>query len=287
MERELVASHGEAQRERARRGLEQVASLWRSSDGDRAVFEVFVRRHFAGDQATLDTVFARFERLLEKLDGHMLEIMLAFRWQSDLNLGPILPFDEVFAGYNPSAHVTDDFFDNKLAFVVLLNFPLTTLEQRLTEGREWTRRQWAEARLADRFSKRIPAEVQLEVARAGARAGQYIAQYNIWMHHLVADGKRVFPPKLRLLSHWNLRDELKAAYADPETGLQKQRTIQKVMERIVDQTIPGRWCRTATCPFPRVSRSRAPASPTPATRSSLTTSAPSGRSTPGRRPPPP
>jgi hypothetical protein len=238
LEDELVATYGEAQRDRARRGLEQVASFWRASDGDWAAFEAFVRRHFAGDQATLDTVFARFERLLEKLDGHMLEIMLAFRWQSDLDLGPILPFDEVFAGYNPSAHVTDDLFDNKLAFVVLLNFPITTLEQRLTEGREWTRRQWAEARLADRFSKRIPAEVQLEVARSGARAGQYIAQYNIWMHHLVADGKRVFPPKLRLLSHWNLRDELKASYADPETGLQKQRTIQKVMERIVDQTIP-------------------------------------------------
>jgi hypothetical protein len=238
LEDELVATYGEAQRERAGRGLEQVASFWRAADGDRATFEGFARRHFAGDADTLATMFERFERLLEQLDGHMLEIMLAFRWQSDLDLGPILPFDEVFAGYNPSAHVIDDFFDNKLAFVVLLNFPLTTLEQRLSEGRHWTRRQWAEARLADRFSKRVPAEVQLEVARAGARAGRYIARYNIWMHHLLVDGQRVFPPKLRLLTHWNLRDEVKASYTDPKTGLQRQRTIQKVMERIVDQTIP-------------------------------------------------
>jgi len=239
LESELVESHGEAQRIRARRGLEQVASFWRETDGDREVFEAFVRRHFAGDQETLNTMFERFEGLLEKLDGHMNEITLAFRWQSDLDLGPIRPFDEIFAGYEAAAHVTDDFFDNKLAFVVLLNFPLTTLQQRLTEGPDWSRRRWAEARLADRFSKRIPAEVQLEVARAGARAGQYIAQYNIWMHHLVdGDGGRLFPPKLRLLSHWNLRDELKASYGDSENGLAKQRTIQKVMERIVDQTIP-------------------------------------------------
>jgi len=238
LEDELVATHGEEQRSRARRGLEQVARFWRTADGDRAAFEAFARRHFAGDAATLDTMFERFERLLEKLDGHMLEIMLAFRWQSDLDLGPILPFDEVFAGYDPAAHVTDDFFDNKLAFVVLLNFPITTLEQRLTEGPGWTRRQWAEARLAERFSKRIPAEIQLEVARAGARAGQYIAEYNIWMHHLVQDGERLFRPKLRLLSHWNLRDEIRASYSDRETGLAKQRVIQKVMERIVDQTIP-------------------------------------------------
>jgi hypothetical protein len=239
MESALVATWGEGQRARAHRGLGQVARFWREQDGDREVFEGFVRRNFAGDPDTLDAMFVRFERVLEQLDGHMNEITLALRWQSDLDLGPILPFDETFAGYEPSAHVTDDFFDNRLAFVVLLNFPLTTLEERLAEGPGWTRRQWAEARLAERFSKRVPADVQLAVSEAGARAGQYIAGYNIWMHHLVnGDGGRLFPPKLRLLSHWNLRDELKAAYSDPESGLAKQRTIQKVMERIVDQTIP-------------------------------------------------
>ena len=59
------------------------------------------------------------------------------------------------------------------------------------------------------------------------------------MHHLVDDkGVRLFPPKMRLLSHWNLRDELKSDYADQERGPAKQRAIRKVMERIVDQTIP-------------------------------------------------
>jgi hypothetical protein len=59
------------------------------------------------------------------------------------------------------------------------------------------------------------------------------------MHHVVDDaGNRLFPPKMRLLSHWNLRDEIKADYADAATGLAKQRTIQQVMERIVTQTIP-------------------------------------------------
>ena len=81
--------------------------------------------------------------------------MREFRTQSDLERGPILPFDEIFAGYDPSAHFLDDSFQNRLAFVVLLNFPLTTLDERLTEGRHWSRRQWAEVRLAQRFSKRI------------------------------------------------------------------------------------------------------------------------------------
>jgi hypothetical protein len=236
---ELTAEYGAGQEARVARGLEQIANFWRSSDGDRQTFEAFVRRNFAGNQKAVDAVFSRFEKLLEKLDGHMNEIVLAFREQSDLDLGPILPLDETFAAYDPSAHIGDDFFANKLAFVALLNFPVTTLEERLTEGENWSRRQWAETRLADRFSKRVPAEVQQELSKASAISDQYIAEYNIWMHHLVtADGQRLFPPKMKLLSHWNLRDEIKANYGNDENGLAKQKMIQKVMQRIVDQTIP-------------------------------------------------
>src|ERR1700730_14143844 len=239
MERELVAKYGDSLRARLQRGLRQVAEFWRADDGDAATFEDFVRSNFAGEQVTLDAMFNRLESLLEQLSGHMHEINREFRQQSDLDLGPVLPFDEIIGGYDPSAHVLDDFFQNKLAFVVLLNFPLTTLEQRLKDGPSWSRRQWAEARLAEGFSKRIPADVNLGIAQAEAQAGQYIAEYNIWMYHLLdPQGQRLFPPKMRLLSHWNLRDEIKADYADKQSGLAKQRMIQQVMERIVTQTIP-------------------------------------------------
>jgi hypothetical protein len=240
MERELVGTHGALQRDRVRRGLAQVADFWRADDGDRDDFESFVRRNFAGDPEVLEEMFIRFETLLEQLDGHMLEILIAFRRQSDLDVGPIFPFDEKFAAYSPSAHVSDDFFNNKLAFAVLLNFPVSTLDERLNEGEQWTRRQWAEARLASRYSTRVPADVQQAVASASSAASQYIAEYNIWMHHLLtASGDRLFPPKMKLLTHWNLRDEIKANYGEPDSGLARQRMIQKVMERIVDQTIPG------------------------------------------------
>ena len=240
LEKELVAEHGEEQRARAQQGLDQVASFWREKDGGRVEFEAFVRRHFAGDEEPVNVMFGRFEKLLEQLDGHSLEILLAFREQSDLDLGPIQPYDEIFAAFDPSAHVTDDFFENKLAFAVLLNFPLSSLAQRLDEGENWSRQQWASARLADRFAKRVPAEVQQAVSAAGAVADQYIAEYNIWMHHLVtAEGERLFPAGMKLLSHWNLRDEIKSNYSSGDAmGLAKQRMIQKVMERIVDQTIP-------------------------------------------------
>jgi len=239
LEKELTAKFGETQQQRIQKGLAQVAEFWHPEDGDAVVFEDFIRTNFAGDQATLDVMFNRFENLLEQLYGHMNEINLAFRQQSDLDLGTIYPFDETFAGYSPGAHITDDFFKNKLAFIVLLNFPLTTLEERLTKGEQWSRRQWAEVRLAYQFSKRIPAEVNQAVSEAASEADQYISEYNIYMHHLVdANGNRLFPPHMRLLSHWNLRDELKADYNDKENGDAKQKLIQKVMEQIVAQSIP-------------------------------------------------
>jgi hypothetical protein len=239
LEKKLVAEYGEEQRARLQRGMRQVASLWRESDGGAVVFEDFVTSNFAGDEESLDEMFERFERLLTILSGNMNAIRTEFGRQTDLDIGRVMPFDEIFAAYSPSAHVLDDFFENKLAFVALLNFPLTTLEERLEKGDGWSRREWAEARLAQIFSKRIPSNVNQALAEAGALSDQYISSYNIWMHHLVTDsGERLFPHGMKLLSHWNLRDQIKADYQSVDKALVKQRMIQRVMERIVDQTIP-------------------------------------------------
>ncbi len=236
---ELVERYGEDERVRASTGLMQTAAFWREEDGDREAYENLVRDNFAGDQETLNEVFTRFEFLLEKFNGHALQIVWAMRWQTDLEVGRVLPMDRVAAGYNPANHLKEDFFANKLAFVTLLNFPRTTLEQKLTDGHDWSRRQWAETRLADEFLPRVPTAVQQAQSRAMANADQYIADYNIWMHHLIDQkGDRLFPAGMKLLTHWNLRDQIKADYSDKEDGLAKQRMVLKVMERIVDQSIP-------------------------------------------------
>src|SRR5664279_1337634 len=238
--RGLVARHGEGQRARLQRGLKQVRVFWRAGDGDARAFDAFVRAQFAGDGRALDALFQRLEFVLESAYGHAHEIDRDFRWHTDLDLGPVLPVDEILSGYDAGAHFIDDAFTSKLAFVVLLNFPMSTLEARLQAGAGWTRRQWAEARLVDLFARRVPAEVNQAYAEAAGQAERYIASYNIWMHHLVnAKGERLFEPKKRLLSHWNLRDELKSRYAQGAAGLERQRMIQKVMERIVTQTIPA------------------------------------------------
>jgi len=239
LEQELTKKYGNDQLERITRGLSQIADYWQSADGEQHEFETFVRENFVGDSQAQDAMFLRFQDHLEKLSGHMDRIVLNFRWQADLDIGLVYPFDELFAAYNPSAHISSDFFENKLAFVALLNFPLSTLDERSTAGRTWTRREWAERRLVSSFAKRIPADISMEISRVESESGSYISNYNIWMHHLIDQkNQRLFPPKLRLLSHWNLRDEIRAQYAKGTDGLERQKMIQQVMERIIDQTIP-------------------------------------------------
>ncbi|HYG67757.1 MAG TPA: hypothetical protein VD838_08865 [Anaeromyxobacteraceae bacterium] len=237
--RALVAKHGEPQRARIERGVRQASAFWRSADGDAKAFEAFALEQFVSDPATLDVLFQRFERAFEQLDGHFVEVNRALAEGAVLDRGPMLPVDPLFAAYDASAHLVSDLFDGKLAFAALLNFPLTTLDERLREGPAWTRRQWAEARLANRFARRVPSAVNQGIARAYAEGDLYISEYNVYMHHALAEnGERLFPKGKRLLSHWNLRDELKAQYAQ-EGGLARQRVIAKVMERIVTQTIPA------------------------------------------------
>ena len=42
-------------------------------------------------------------------------------------------------------------------------------------------------------------------------------------HLLTPKGKTIFPSDMRLLCHWNLRDEIKANYNKGKEGLEKQR----------------------------------------------------------------
>ncbi len=234
----LVQKHGEASRARAERGVKQVRAYWRPEDGD---LRGFALESFVADGPEQEALLKRFSMAFEQIDGHFLEIGRALRSWSELELGPQLPVDQLFAGLDLSAHASEDLFASKLAFVALLNFPLPDLPEMVAQGPKRSRAQWAMARLTRRFALRPSGAARQAVAKASADAEAYIAGYNLWMHHLLSpEGKRLFPKGMRLLTHWNLRDQIKADYAekDQAQALPRQRLIREAMERIVTQTIP-------------------------------------------------
>jgi len=219
------------------KGVRQVAKLWETQDGTEAEFSRFCSDNFVADSTEKRQMFLKISDYLEAIFGNFNEMTLRLQRHIHEATGTLHSIDETFAAYDPSAHFSDDFFDNKLAFTIALNFPqLSLVEKELLEN---NRLAWAYARLGDQFTKRIPANLQQAYSQSLSDADVYISKYKVYAGHLLSEkGEKIFPKDMILLTHWNLRDEIKADYNQGDPGLQKQRTIYEVMKRIITQEIP-------------------------------------------------
>lgn len=221
------------------KGVRQVASLWRESDGTPAEFREFCVTHYVNDFQLQKKLYIRLSDNMETIFGHFHMINRTLKEPVHLSTYELLDLDEIFSAWDPGSHFTDDFFANKIAFITALNFPCYTLEEKTHYAGKWTRLEWAYARLGDVFTTRVPAEVNQQVSKALSEADNYISQYNIFVGNLVDEQMQThFPKDMKLLSHWNLRDEIKANYNKGDEGLLKQEMIYTVMLHIINQDIP-------------------------------------------------
>lgn len=235
---QLKEQHGEAHAFRIERGVQRAADLWRTSDGTTSDFEQFCMDNFIADEQELDMVFDRMAYNFEHLFGYLGRISLELNRQIHEDRGPIHRIDQIFGAYSPGAHIQDDLFNNKIAFIIVLNFPQYSLDEKNELGADWDGRQWGFARLGDYFSARIPAHILQENNAIYSHGRLYISEYNIFAGKLLNDqGATLFPENMRLLAHWNIRDEIKSNYAEAD-GLPKQEMLYKVMLRIINQDIP-------------------------------------------------
>ncbi|MCK5739113.1 hypothetical protein KAH55_08025 [bacterium] len=235
----LIEKLGAENSRRIERGVKQAAGYWFAEDGSPADFKKFCIANYINDPRQLHQTFLRFENAFESIFGSFAEINRAMKWHLEVDSGPILPVDYLLGEFSPAAHAIEDLFSNKTAFVALLNFPVRTLDERLKSGMMWTREQWAQDRLTKTFAARVPGKIEQKIGQAFLAADNYIAGYNIHMDNVLTEaGESPFPAGLKLITHWGLRDELKAAYAD-SNGFLRQQLIAEIMEHIIDQTIPA------------------------------------------------
>lgn len=235
----IKAVHPDADYFLLEKGVRHAASLWRPEDGSSSDFVEFASENFISDPAVKELIFIKISNYLESLYGNFNEITIDLKKTLDESGGEIEEIDRMFGTYGVGSHLQDDFYSNKTAFYIALNFPYFTLDEKDKLGPQWSRIEWAMARLGDIFVSRVPAAMSQALNKALGEGDMYIAEYNIYMGQLLTDdGRQLFPDDMVLLSHWNLRDELKACYADKENGIEKQDMIVKVMERIIRQEIP-------------------------------------------------
>ena len=221
------------------RGVTQTALLWNHTDGSEQDFYQFCMENFCKTSEEKEQLFQRLAANFESIFGHNNRVILDLLRPTQVTGYNPMPIDDLFATYDVNAHFSDDMFANKIAFIITLNFPYLTLYQKENNGEKWSDLHWGYARLGDYFSSRVPANLKQNISTAIANADSYIANYNVPMW-LVEDnqGRRYWSKGTKLISHWGLRDELKAAYADKEQGLVKQHIIYGIMKAIVNQTIP-------------------------------------------------
>lgn len=235
----LESDHGAEHSDRIKRGVEQVASLWRESDGNVEAFEAFCVENFIASGEELDLVFDRLEHSFEHLFGYLNRISFELNRPIHEDIGPLHTIDRMFGSYSPGAHVSDDLYNNKIAFYIALNFPNYTLDEKNRLGGDWDDRQWGYARLGDYYTSRVPPALLQERSRISSQAGMYISEYNIMAGRLLNDdGEALFPEEMRLLAHWNIRDEIKSNYGQ-QRGQEKQEMLYNVMLRIINQDIPA------------------------------------------------
>ena len=250
----VLAAHSEADSCTVARGTAQVAALWRESDGTEEDYLTLITNSYAGTDEAKKHLYDRMAFILEQC-GQSADMLNNTLQEPTTLLGKGNPtqVDWIISGYSPMAHFAEDMFANKIAHICVLNFPHYTLEEKNTLGKEWTRQEWAYARLGDVFSSRVPGNVVANYSQALSEAENYIAGYNIMMHCLRNEqGEQLWTEPMALLSHWNLRDELKSNYADVPNAREKQEMIYQVMLRIIRQEIPAvvvnndklLWCPT-------------------------------------------
>lgn len=237
--KELTSQLGAEHNADIEKGVAHAASLWRASDGNTEAFSDFCKENFIADASERDLVFSKLEQYFEALWGNFTQISIELNKNLALDNGPLHRIDKMFSAYSASSHVMEDFYRNKIAFVIALNFPYYSLEEKESLGKNWTAKEWAYARLGDVFSSRVPAELSQAYSKATTEADIYISEYNIYMGNLMNEkNASLFPEDMVLLTHWNLRDEIKSNYGDKKNGLEKQQMVYQVMKHIIYQTIP-------------------------------------------------
>ncbi len=221
------------------KGVTQAAAQWRESDGNSKEFETFCYENFMSTPEAKEVLFKKLSTASEIINGHFNEMSVGLKKPLHLDIGTLSQVDYIFGGYEPSAHFKDDMYNNKIAYISILNFPFFDLAEKDKLGSRWSRLEWAYARIGDQYTPQPPASVNQLVADASLKAESYISEYNIMAGSMVNEkGEKIFPAGMKLLTHWNLRDEIKSNYAAGPQNIEKQKMIYEVMMRIIDQSIP-------------------------------------------------
>lgn len=239
IERILIELGNEQKAPFLERCVRAVASRWNKVDGLESEFEAFCLKHYVADTALKGVLLHKVLEKIEKMNGLSLSIYWSNAWSVMMQTGDIEPVDSLFAEIDPSAHLLDDFYKSKLAFFILLNFPLLTYheKQKLTVH-PGDRLQLAMSRLAELYQFRIPFNVSKKLSSAVSETYQYLSYVKFDLNRVFTSDKEPFiPHTMQVDCHWGLRDQINLQYHH-KNSLSSQKTLAKIWERAILEEVP-------------------------------------------------
>jgi hypothetical protein len=224
-----------------------VAARWIESDGTEADFHAFCLKHYVGAPIAKTQLLQKIQEKIEKIFGLSLSLYWSNAWSVMMQTGPLEPIDNIFSEMDPNAHILEDFYRSKLALVILLNFPLLSLdEKRKLTTTVVDRARLAQCRLAELCQYRILFEVRALESSAVSQTFQYLGHLMFDLDRVVTnEGRPWVHNPIKVDCHWGLRDQIVLHYQDPD-GLSKQTLLAKMWERAILEEVPSVYYDDAT-----------------------------------------
>ena len=99
------------------RGVSQAAFLWRESDGSPEEFAEFVKENYAATPEERKELYDKLAKAMETIYGASNQLSVDLQKPTILAGPEPGNVDYILSSYDPLAHLNDDFFANKLAFI--------------------------------------------------------------------------------------------------------------------------------------------------------------------------
>lgn len=241
---ELTKMYGE--NNRIERGVLHTSKIWFEENGSQEDFVNFAIKYFVNDEDSLYNLAVDLSNRFQMIDGYAWKANREFEYPINVDTGEITPVQDLFSRYSFNADIKGGYYRSKIAFLVTLNFPSYTDEEKTQLGGEWSSIEWGYAQLGDMFkrgcnnSKKNPADTsKMEVIQGDSQL--YANNSTVELASICnKKGEKLFDDDIQLLFHWKMRDEIKMLYDSKDSRkLEKQQAIYQAMTRFIDQTIPA------------------------------------------------
>ena len=118
---EITATHPNVDKALLQRGVCQVASLWQTQDGNEEVFAQFVKDNYAANADQRKELFDKLSKAFEVLKGTSNQVAVELGLPTVLAGPDPTNIDYIMSAFNPYSHLWSDLYENKVAFITMLN----------------------------------------------------------------------------------------------------------------------------------------------------------------------